>query len=189
MKETKSRKEESRLYYQRNKEAIKARVKAYREANREKVLAKKREYSKKVQKEDWWRDKWSEKRRRQAITWRNKNPDKVKAYNKKYKKENSELCSKIARRRISSQRGQTPKWLTSDQKIQLQEFSQLTKALNKQAGRRAFTVDHIIPLNGENVCGLHVPWNLQILSIEDNASKSNKCDGTHENESWRKDRV
>lgn len=49
-------------------------------------------------------------------------------------------------------------------------------ALKTQLEGRLYTVDHVVPLHHELVCGLHVPANLQIMTSEDNTRKSNTYD-------------
>jgi len=61
----------------------------------------------------------------------------------------------------------TPKWLTA-------EHHQQIIAIYKEGKEKGMHVDHDIPLLGKTVCGLHVPWNLQLLTPADNRKKSNK---------------
>lgn len=57
----------------------------------------------------------------------------------------------------------TPKWINIKEMIEIYENCP-----------KGMTIDHIIPIHNKNVCGLHVPWNLQYLSREDNSKKHNK---------------
>ena len=68
---------------------------------------------------------------------------------------------------------QSPKWLTKEERKQIQDFYLRAKLLEKQTGIKHH-VDHIIPLQGRKVSGLHVPWNLQILTQDENLKKHNK---------------
>lgn len=45
--------------------------------------------------------------------------------------------------------------------------------LTKLTGER-YVVDHIVPLINDEVCGLHVPWNLRVITQDENLVKSNK---------------
>jgi 5-methylcytosine-specific restriction endonuclease McrA len=47
--------------------------------------------------------------------------------------------------------------------------------LTKLTGER-YVVDHIVPLISEAVCGLHVPWNLRVITQDENLRKSNKLE-------------
>jgi hypothetical protein len=100
----------------------------------------------------------SEAKRKYTKTWEEKYPEKKRALTN-------------ARRRRYKQA--TPKWLTKEQKAEIRQFYTEAQRLIKETGRR-FEVDHIEPIQGEDVCGLNVPWNLQILLKEENLKKSNK---------------
>lgn len=87
-----------------------------------------------------------------------KNPARVKANKIKYE----------AKREVA-----TPKWLRDEHWLQMNEFYEKARALTRETGVR-HEVDHIVPINGKTVSGLHVPWNMQILTQAENVSKSNR---------------
>jgi hypothetical protein len=76
-----------------------------------------------------------------------------------------------ARRR--KHREATPPWLSRKQKTEIRQMYQVAITLTKTTGEQ-YVVDHIVPLRSEVVCGLHVPWNLRVITQEENLKKSNK---------------
>ena len=67
----------------------------------------------------------------------------------------------------------TPKWLTDEQLTQIRDLYIMAKEMTKATGIE-YVVDHIMPLQGETLSGLHVPWNLQIITDHQNTQKHNK---------------
>lgn len=105
-----------------------------------------------------------------AKAYRKENPDVARAYSHTPKGKEFRRRSHALRNRRSKQA--TPKWLTPEQKQQIVAIYEHMRDCRAVTGEE-YHVDHIVPLRGKNVCGLHVPWNLQVLPACVNMSKSN----------------
>lgn len=104
------------------------------------------------------------------------NANKYREYNRQYQKQNAEtLRPKNAFRamqRISAKMQRTPRWLTKDHLWMISEIYDLAARRTSATGAK-WEVDHVVPLRGKSVSGLHVPWNLQVIPLEHNRSKGN----------------
>jgi hypothetical protein len=90
-----------------------------------------------------------------------------------WRKENkSKIAASNAKRRAEKLRA-TPSWV--DLKT-IEAFYVEAQRLSKQTGLKHH-VDHTVPLKGKGVCGLHVPWNLQVIPAVENMRKGNKFQG------------
>jgi len=105
--------------------------------------------------------------------WYAANKTTTQAKKRIYKQENPAVVNASNAKRRAAKLQRTPKWLTLLHYEQIQMFYTSAAELGKELNLE-FDVDHIVPLQGENVSGLHVPWNLQVLLATDNGSKSNK---------------
>ena len=76
-------------------------------------------------------------------------------------------------KRRAAKMHRTPTWLTDDDLWMIEQAYDLAALRTKMLGVQ-FHVDHILPLQGQYVSGLHVPTNLQVIPWLDNVSKANK---------------
>lgn len=86
---------------------------------------------------------------------------------------NREKCyASTAMRRFLRDRSADP-WNSADMRKEVAEIYAWAKEETRSTGIR-HVVDHIVPLRGKEVCGLHVPWNLRVIQNPINASKGNR---------------
>ena len=146
-----------------NPEKIAASQKAYREANPEKIAADHKA----------WREANKEKAAASQKAWKDANPEKVAASDKAWREANKEKIAAHSATRRAAKLQRTPPWLTKEHHDQITSIYAERERITKATGIDHH-VDHILPLQGKDVCGLHVPWNLRVITAEDNLSKSNK---------------
>lgn len=137
-------------YYAKNRDAVKAKVKSRTEAMDQLILSRyQSEYSKLN------RDQKNENNRR---------------YQKRYPERNREKSMQ----RYADKNKRTPVWVDKSEVAKVYELAQF---ITEESGQM-YHVDHVIPLKGSAVSGLHVHTNMQVIPADMNLRKSNSfCAG------------
>lgn len=164
-----SRKEYLAEYYRKNRELIKARSAAYRAANKEKAkaavdrcFADPEKAAKYKEKRAEWYKNYAPVARERAKQWAKNNPDRAR--------EAGNFRSMTYK---TAKHSRKPKWLTKNDLWMIKE-AYLLAALRTKVTGISWHVDHIIPLRGKTVSGLHVPTNLQVITATENHQKLNR---------------
>lgn len=117
--------------------------------------------------------KHKEKRSAALKEWNKNNPERVKEIQKNWTERNKGKVNAKQSRRRARLLAATPEWLTEEDKTKILCLYQVAAMLTEH-GNEPHHVDHIVPLNGQTVCGLHVPWNLRVIPAIQNMRKGNR---------------
>ena len=157
----------SKEYYLKNKERILARNKAWVKDHAEQV----REY-KKIRNQNL-SDEKKEMYNLRARERYHQNKKQNSLRKKIYRTNNRFIINELSSKRRAAQFHRVPKWLTSFDKLKIKCVYSIASMLTRE-NKELWVVDHIIPLQGKRVSGLHVPSNLQVMRARENESKFNK---------------
>lgn len=134
-----------RKWFKENPEKVKAYAKAHFERNREEKIAK-------------------------LKAWCETNPDRHLAAKREWYARNPHMNAAYASKRRAAEFQATPVWADFDK---IAAFYEEARRLTVETGIEHH-VDHIIPLRGKTVCGLHVHTNLRVIPATENLRKRNK---------------
>lgn len=162
-------KECTRVYYKeyckKNSGLLVERAKQWNDANPEKAAEHRKKYANKNPEDITERKK----------QWRKANPERIKRYWTNYVVKNPGIVNTIAAKRRAAKLQRTVVW-ANHQTIKgiYSDCEEINLAAKTAGCTEKFVVDHIIPLQGKLVSGLHVESNLQIILASENSSKGNK---------------
>jgi hypothetical protein len=154
-------------YYLKNKERLLEMNKVWVKANAEKVSAAKKLHFANLPKEA--KEAYNAKARIRYHQKKQWNADRKKTYRSDHK----HLTNADASKRRAALLQRIPIWQTEFDKLKIKCIYSVASMLSR-VNNEPWTVDHIIPLQGKIVSGLHVPNNLQVMRARENESKRNK---------------
>lgn len=110
-----------------------------------------------------------------VIEWVERNRERHNKKCSRWVKRNRGKVNARTARRYASKTQATPKWVSQNPEMlwMINEVYDLAKLRTDTTGKK-WEVDHIIPIRGKDVCGLHTPFNLQVVLQSENRKKSNK---------------
>lgn len=109
--------------------------------------------------------------------WTKANPEKKRAMDAAFKEANKALVTSYKAARRARVLRATPSWLTPEHWVQIRAVYAEAERLTRETGIE-HEVDHIVPLQGKTVCGLHVPWNLRAIPAVQNNRRPRVWTGT-----------
>lgn len=183
------RREYNKAYHAKNKETLAEKKVAYRLVNKEVISAKMAEWN--AKNVDWRREYnaayyaknreelrqyavgynalHAESKRLVASAWRRENPDKLRAQYERRKPEHRRYAME---RRVIKDRASTA-WDAEFDDLVLNEAYVLSVARERTTDI-TWHIDHIEPLRGKKVCGLHNAYNIQVVPSSYNLTKGAK---------------
>jgi hypothetical protein len=132
-----------------------------------------REYNRREEVKDR-KNEWYQENREMVINNAATRPAHVlREYRNTWKTNNKTQIRADTKARRRKHREATPRWLSRKQRSEIRQIYQIAITMTQTTGEQ-YVVDHIVPLRSDYVCGLHVPWNLRVITQEENLKKSNK---------------